>query len=60
VPSEIKIGVSELIGKEKIADWCKDISDTGIDLEVIEYKNQPVMALEWLLPTGIVFTTPKV
>jgi len=59
VSSEIRIGVSELIGKEKISDWCKDISDAGIEVEVIEYKNQPVMALEWLLPTGIVLYLAK-
>ena len=57
--SQIKISVSELIGKEDIADWCEDISDAGIDFEVVEYPNEPFAALEWLLPTGIVLYLAK-
>ncbi len=59
VSSQVKVGVSELIGKGNIADWCTEISNAGIDVEVIEFPNQPVAALEWLLPTGIVLYLAK-
>jgi len=53
----VTISVSEVIGKERIADFLDELS--SLDVEVIERPNHPIAGLEWLLPAGIVVYLTK-
>lgn len=55
----IQVRVNELIGQTQVNDWCQELSENGIEIEISEYKNKSFAALEWLLPTGIVLYIAK-
>lgn len=55
----IQVRVNEIIGQNQVNDWCQELSDNGLEIEISEYKNEPFAALEWLLPTGIVLYIAK-
>lgn len=56
---QIRIDVIDIFGKDSVLDWSSELSEAGIKVEVSEYQNHTYMALEWLIPTGVVLFMAK-
>ncbi|WP_027854161.1 hypothetical protein [Marinobacterium litorale] len=59
MPIPITFYVNEAIGVEAVQSLCGELESAGFGLSFTEYPNRPAAALEWLLPTGVVFFMAK-
>lgn len=59
MPIPITFYVNEAIGVETVKSLCGELESAGLGVSFKEYPNRPTAALEWLLPTGVVFFMAK-